>query len=139
MEEVTATQAAELTGLSERTIRRKIAAGALPARRISANRFAIAVGDLPTRAQSHELMARLESLEHRVRLLELQLKLEDDGAAARPAIGQEEMPAPVSRELLLRLARETQRLMPLLDAVSQLEREVGATDDQEPFDIAFER
>jgi hypothetical protein len=29
--------------------------------------------------------------------------------------------------------------MPLLDAVSQLEREVGETDDQEPFDIAFER
>lgn len=44
---VTAKQAADMTGLSERTIRRYIANGRTPARKIAPNRFAIAIEDLP--------------------------------------------------------------------------------------------
>ncbi len=74
MDEVTATEAAQLTGLSERTIRRKIACGELPARRIAPNRFAIRVRDLPMHRSTSEAETRIEALEHRVRLLEIQLE-----------------------------------------------------------------
>ena len=68
--EVTAAQAAALTGLSERTIRRKIVSGKLPARRLMANRFAIQVRDLPTHPQIAALDNRLDALERRMQLLE---------------------------------------------------------------------
>lgn len=76
--EVTAAQAAKLTGLSERTIRRRIVSGALPARRIASNRYAIRVRDLtlpnlPTLESVETLIARVQALESRVHLLELQV------------------------------------------------------------------
>src|SRR5215831_16055664 len=74
MEEVTASQAATLTGLSERTIRRKIASGEIPARHVAPNRYAINVAHLPVRQPSDVLLTRIEELEHRVRLLELRLR-----------------------------------------------------------------
>lgn len=73
MDEVTATEAAQLTGLSERTIRRKIISGEIPARHVAKNRYAIRVRDLPARERPTNLQARVEALEHRVRLLELTL------------------------------------------------------------------
>jgi len=67
---VTAAQAATLTGLSERTIRRKIISGKLPAKRLMANRYAIRVRDLPSNLQTVALVDRLDDLERRVQLLE---------------------------------------------------------------------
>lgn len=72
-EEVTAAEAARLTGFSERTIRRKIAANKIPARRISSNRYAIYLADLPLRnAVPDACAAGLLALEARLRTLELQ-------------------------------------------------------------------
>jgi len=82
MDEVTASQAAALTGLSERTIRRKIAAGEIRARHVAPNRYAIKVADLPVHRSPDELIARIEELEHRVRLLELQLRQPRVGSLA---------------------------------------------------------
>ena len=45
-DEVSAVEAGRLTGLSERTIRRQIAAHRLPARHVACNRYAILVRDL---------------------------------------------------------------------------------------------
>lgn len=73
MDEVTATEAATLTGLSERTIRRKIVSGEIPARHVAKNRYAIRVRDLPLRTMTPPMDARIQALEHRVRLLELRL------------------------------------------------------------------
>src|SRR5579884_3962408 len=118
-EEVTATQAAALTGLSERTIRRKIAAGTLRARRVAPNRFAIAVSDLPKRRGVEALVARVEDLERRVERLEAAI-----GAGVGSQAAVDVLPAgtdaasngPVGplRELLGQLAREVERLSPLL-------------------------
>jgi hypothetical protein len=137
-DEVTAAHAAALTGLSERTIRRKIAAGEIPARHLARNRYAIHVRDLPVRQSPHDLLARLEALENRVRLLELQYahlasggvasEGKPSGAEASEAVAQAEAaPADGSRipateaaevhQLLSQLARETQRLAPLMTAL----------------------
>ncbi len=75
MEEVNATQAAALSGFSERTIRRKIASGVIPARRIASNRFAIRVSDIPARRGADALVERVAALERRVLELEQQLQL----------------------------------------------------------------
>lgn len=86
MEEVSATEAAALTGLSERTIRRKIARGELAARHVAPNRYAIRVRDLPpprhanqaevrAEARMTNLEARLDLLERRLRLVEQALIL----------------------------------------------------------------
>jgi excisionase family DNA binding protein len=75
MDEITAAQAANLTGLSERTIRRKIASGVLPARRLRQNRFAIRVADLQVRHPWEALAARIESLEQRLDRLEEGLRI----------------------------------------------------------------
>jgi excisionase family DNA binding protein len=132
MDEVTASQAAALTGLSERTIRRKIAAGEIRARHVAPNRYAIKVADLPVHRSPDELIARIEELEHRVRLLELQLrqprvgsltplrsKIGDAGsgtgnAAARTGAGSLAPSGPALGDLLMQLAREADRFMPLL-------------------------
>lgn len=74
MEEVTATEAALLTGLSERTIRRRIARGELPARHIAPNRYAIRVRDLPAPRTLSEVDARLEALEQRAHVLEVRVE-----------------------------------------------------------------
>lgn len=122
MKEVTATQAAVLTGLSERTIRRRIASGALPARHVAPNRFAIEVRHLPHERPDGKIAARLDLLERRVRLLETQLRtllLRLDGAVAA-GDANEEVVAEAGgdlgqlHELLVQLAQETERLAPLL-------------------------
>lgn len=123
MEEVTAAQAATLTGFSERTIRRKIASGELPARRLAANRFAIDVRDLPRRWNGNEVERRLKALERRVELLEerqwalLQQLGKEECAEYGPVLATaEEQDASIStlHELLVQLAHETERLTPLL-------------------------
>ena len=82
IEDVTATEAAALTGLSERTIRRRIARGELPARHIGPNRYAIRVADLPQRRRPSDLEARIEAVEHRLRLLELSYQSLASGGVA---------------------------------------------------------
>jgi excisionase family DNA binding protein len=116
-EEVSAAQAAQLTGLSERTIRRRIAANEIPARHVARNRYAIRVQDLPIRRPADQLMARLQALEYRVRVLELQQQhvlgrlnpsaathSEESGSEAATEVG----------DLLTHLAHEVRRLGPLL-------------------------
>lgn len=122
MREVTATQAAALTGLSERTIRRRIASGELPARHVAPNRFAIDVRYLPHDRPDGKIAARLELLERRVQLLETQLQAllrRLDGAIAA---GEAKVEAVADaggdlgqlHDLLVQLAHETERLAPLL-------------------------
>jgi hypothetical protein len=133
-EEVTAAQAASLTGLSERTIRRRIAAGDIPARHAARNRYAIHVRDLPVRRSPDDLAARIEALEDRVRLLELQMaqlavgealaasasrQADAGGEAGEAGEGADAPEAPPGLHVLLcKLAHETQRLAPLLSALS---------------------
>lgn len=122
MKEVTATQAAALTGLSERTIRRRIASGQLPARHVAPNRFAIDVRHLPRDRAGGNFAARLEMLERRMQLLEMQqqalLRRLDVAVAAREAGGEAGTEAGGDlgqlHELLVQLAHETERLAPLL-------------------------
>ena len=127
MKEVTATQAAALTGLSERTIRRRIAAGKLPARHIAPNRFAIEVRHLPReRVATGNLAARLEMLERRMQLLELQQQALLRRLDAVVATGEAGLEAGMEagteaggdlgqlHEMLVQLAHETERLAPLL-------------------------
>ncbi len=116
---VTAAQAAQLTGLSERTIRRRIAANEIPAHHVARNRYAIRVQDLPIRRPADELMARLQALEYRVRVLELQqqrILAQVDPLVAAPA--EESAPESVTEvgDLLTQLAHEMRRLGPLLSA-----------------------
>src|SRR5690242_1887893 len=116
MEEVTATQAARMTGLSERTIRRRIAAGEIPARHLAPNRYAIRVSDLPKRRGDDELEARIIALEHRVHLLALQqAELAAGHAPSRPSAASDETPAgPLVHLALEQLVQETARLVALL-------------------------
>lgn len=124
MDEVTAAQAAGLTGLSERTIRRRIAAGKIPARHVAPNRYAIKVLDLPVRHSVEELASRIAALERRVRLLELRQAalLAASPASVAPDSAEPEalepptaaMPASAIRELLAELVGETGRLTSLL-------------------------
>lgn len=114
MDEVTATQAASLSGVSERTIRRRIAAGKLPARRIAPNRFAIKIEDLPINRGFGDLVGRLEALERRVAAIELrqQALVRSQGVAAPTSEGDVSLSQ--LHVLLAELARETERLAPLL-------------------------
>lgn len=124
MEEVTAAQAAALTGFSERTIRRKIARGELPAQRVAPNRFAIDITDLPQRWDDRNLARRLDALDRRVRRLEDSLQallrrldlvdveaLADASSEGRAAEGDD---IGTLQALLIELARETERLGPLI-------------------------
>ncbi len=137
MDEVTASQAAALTGLSERTIRRKISAGEIPARHVASNRFAIKVTDLPIRRSPDDLVARLEELEHRVRLLELQVRSSRLNTRAAPAStvsmarphGADSSETPALAELLMQLAHETDRLMPVLMTLMGHDEHVESEDD----------
>lgn len=120
MDNVTAAQAAALTGFSERTIRRKIASGELPARRLAPNRFAIDVRDLPVRWDDKDLARRMDMLEHRVRVLEERQRtlLRYAGASGREqaageSAGQPEDSISTLHDLLIELAQETERLSPL--------------------------
>jgi hypothetical protein len=115
VEEVNATQAAVLCGYSERTIRRKIASGQIPARRIATNRFAIRVSDLPDRQGENALSKRVTALELRVHELDQQLQLlgAQEPAEAHPEEQRQDSVATL-RELLLQLMQETGRLGPLL-------------------------
>jgi len=116
LDEVTAFEAAALTGLSERTIRRRIAADTLHARRVSANRFAIHVEDLPQRKGLDALLARIEGLERRVDALEMHSGIYR--VARGPSLAEsEEGPdlevAPL-RDLVDQLVDEVNRITPLL-------------------------
>jgi len=85
MQEVTAIEAARLTGRSDRTIRRWIAKGTLPARQIAPNRYAIKVSDL-TKVTGHDspdaaLLGRVTQLEEayreqQARIQELEQRIE---------------------------------------------------------------
>lgn len=76
-EEVNAVEAARLTGLSDRTIRRKIKAGLLPARAIGPNRYAIKKSDLSI-LKGHatgqqiddQVVARLDTIDQRLTNIE---------------------------------------------------------------------
>jgi hypothetical protein len=116
LDEVTAVEAAALTGLSERTIRRRIAAGTLHARRISANRFAIHVDDLPQRKGLDALLARIDALERRVQALESLRGVSSVPRIPLPAgaegtRGAEAIPL---KDLLDQLVHEVDRITPLL-------------------------
>lgn len=113
-DEVTAARAALLLGLSERTIRRRIAAGEIPARRIAANRFAINVHDLPAQRSPETLAARIEALEHRVRLLELHQEGGQPPETPPAESGRDAATMATLQSLLAQLARETERLAPLV-------------------------
>ena len=134
MDEVTAAQAAALTGFSERTIRRKIASGELHAQRIAANRYAIKVGDLPTHPRGADLAHRLEALEQRVRLLEqivthaLAATPLKEGPHGAEASGERSLAA--IEELLARLARETERLAPLLAPLAHDQSQLHVVEQQ---------
>jgi excisionase family DNA binding protein len=116
MDEITAARAANLTGVSERTIRRKIAAGVLPARRLRQNRFAIRVADLQVLHPWETLAARIEVLEQRLDRLEAGLRvLAGVQEAGQPELGAALNPAgPVVsaevQQLFALLAYETARL-----------------------------
>ena len=123
MDEVTATQAASLTGLSERTIRRRIASGSLPARGIAPNRFAINVRDLPLPGNDAELATQVEVLERRVRALEEQqlalLQRIEQSIGVEPSDVRDISVAMVS-ELLAQVSQDAERLAPLLGAPDTL-------------------
>lgn len=130
-DEVTAAQAAQLTGLSERTIRRRIAAHTIPARHVARNRYAIRVSDLPIRQPADEVMARLQALEYRVHVLELlqarvlshlDPALSSTATSARDVsgeVGEASADAGTGAEvsdLLAQLVREVRRLAPIISA-----------------------
>jgi hypothetical protein len=119
MDEVTATQAARMTGLSERTIRRKIATGEIPARHIAPNRYAIRVSDLPKRRGVDELEARIIALEHRVHLLALQQADLASGPHSGRTPAAEPIPGDTTvQQALEQLVQETARLVSLLSTRS---------------------
>lgn len=92
MRYVTATEAADMTGLSERTIRRMIAAGTLPARRVNARRYEIAVADLPARKVDElaTLQAEVADLRREVDALKRAQTRSDGHSAVVPRL---DMPA----------------------------------------------
>src|SRR5215472_3091805 len=118
MEDVTAAQAALLTGVSERTIRRKIASGVIPARRLGRNRYAIKVSDLHVSHPFEALALRVEALEQRLGRLEAQLQATADsaqpGIRADGSTAPSPLPAQFSsaevQQLFAQLAYETARL-----------------------------
>lgn len=119
-EQVTAAQAATLTGLSERTIRRRILSGQIPARRIAANRYAIRVEDLPRVGGAASVFARLDDVETRLRTLEgevlaLRAMVADFTDALSPAAENSTASTlDQLRVLLGQLGHETDRLAPLI-------------------------
>lgn len=140
MDEVTATQAASLSGVSERTIRRRIAAGQLPARRVAPNRFAIKIEDLPINRSRGDLVERLEALEQKVAVIELgQQALLRTQAASTPA-PQGDLSLGQLHALLAELARETERLAPLLGGLqSPAEEDSGTGQSLRPLQRGYER
>lgn len=130
-DEVTAAQAALLTGLSERTIRRRIAAGHIPARRVSTNRFAIRVDDLPLRGGGATVVSRLDALDGRLR------SVEEGMASLHAAVTRlerttvtgvdaaEALPLDMLREMVTQLGVETERLAPLMGYEHQSETPIA--------------
>jgi excisionase family DNA binding protein len=118
MDEITAAQAAILMGVSERTIRRKIASGVIPARRLGRNRYAIKVSDLHVNRPVEAFMLRVEALERRLDRLEAQFRAPVDSAqpGVRPgdSTTPPSLPAQFSsaevQHLFAQLAYETARL-----------------------------
>jgi excisionase family DNA binding protein len=118
MDEITAAQAALLTGVSERTIRRKIASGVIQARRLGRNRYAIKVTDLRVSHPFEALALRIEVLEQRIGRLEAQLQATAE--SSQPGIRADRGGVPSSlppqfssaeaQQLFAQLAYETARL-----------------------------
>ncbi len=133
-EEVTAAQAAALTGLSERTIRRRIAAKLLPARQVARNRYAIRVQDLPIRHQSPDaLQVRLQALELRVGVLELELEL-GGLSANRPSGGAPPRAVEATMEELDPIVRKMNEIGRLIAQLSSTVRSLATelTDSTSP-------
>jgi excisionase family DNA binding protein len=141
MDEITAAQAAILTGVSERTIRRKIASGSIPARRLGRNRYAIKVSDLQMSHPFEALALRVEALEQRLSHLEAQLTVPVD--SAQPGIqadgGAVSSPLPAQfssagvQQLFAQLAYETARLARSISFPQDLTQpaEAAPVDDEE--------
>jgi excisionase family DNA binding protein len=118
MDDITAAQAAILTGVSERTIRRKIASGLIPARRLGRNRYAIKVSDLHVNHPVEALVLRVEALERRLDRLEAQFRIPVDFAQPGVQPGGSTTPPPLPawfssaavQHLFAQLAYETARL-----------------------------
>jgi excisionase family DNA binding protein len=118
MDEITAAQAAILTGVSERTIRRKIASGVIPARRLGRNRYAIKVSDLHVNHPVEALVVRVEALERRLERVEAQFRVPVDFAqpGAQPYSSTAPSPLPTQfysaevQHLFAHLAYEIARL-----------------------------
>jgi excisionase family DNA binding protein len=118
MDEITAAQAALLTGVSERTIRRKIASGVIQARRLGPNRYAIRVSDLRVSHPFEALALRVEALEQRIARLEAQLQVTADtaqagigaGGGAAPSTLPPQFSSAEAQQLFAQLAYETARL-----------------------------
>jgi excisionase family DNA binding protein len=147
MDEITAAQAAILAGVSERTIRRKIASGAIPARRLGRNRYAIKVSDLHVSHPFEALMLRVEALEQRLGRLEAQLQvsaysaqtgIQADGSTAPPPLPAQFASAEV-QQLFAQLAYETARLARSISFPQESPQATVSSpiDDEEPSDQPF--
>jgi excisionase family DNA binding protein len=118
MDEITAAQAAILMGVSERTIRRKIASGVISARRLGRNRYAIKVSDLHVNHPVEALVVRVEALERRLDRLEAQFRVPVDSAQPGVQPDSSTAPSPIPAQfysasvqhLFAQLAYETARL-----------------------------
>jgi excisionase family DNA binding protein len=141
MDEITAAQAALLTGVSERTIRRKIASGVIEARRLGRNRYAIKVSDLRASHPFEALALRVEALEQRLARLEAQLQVAAD--STQPGVGADGGAAPASlppqfssaevQQLFAQLAYETARLARNISLPSESpQKAVPSPADEEP-------
>jgi excisionase family DNA binding protein len=107
---LTAKEAADMTGLSERTIRRYIASGRTPARKVAPNRFAIAIDDLHSITKhadgevdaTQKLWAAIEELRQELRSAKTRISALEAGSQApnttnRINVHQTEIPPPTIR------------------------------------------
>ena len=120
MKEVTAIDAAKMTGLSERTIRRWIESGKLPARQIATNRYAIKTTDLrkyipKEQPDLQSAISRIQELEDmqtdllaRIEKLESFLPVPAAQGSDRRAVELPQPDLPGGSTTMARFARENQ-------------------------------
>src|SRR5215831_9441440 len=143
MDDITAAQAAILTGVSERTIRRKIASGVIPARRIGRNRFAIKASDLQMSHPFEALALRVEVLEQRLSHLEARLTVPMDSARSGIQAGGGDAPSTLPaqsssagvQQLFAQLAYEAARLAQTISSPQESPQATVAApaDGQDPY------